>query len=196
MSERERFLELYAGHALGALDAAEQSELDTFLARDFVDPETQELDEAVLLLAMTAPVAAPPPELRTRVLQATRPPRRRRLLLIALATTAAAAALFLFLTPRDEQERGIDIPLAGLGHVTFYASRAVVTFDKLQPPPGRDYELWRIRNGKPISLGIVKEREITVKQLTDGDAFAVSLEPQGGAKGGPPTKVLAVAKLP
>lgn len=67
--------------------------------------------------------------------------------------------------------------------------RAVVVFDNLQAPSGRDYELWAIRGASPASLGVIKADESgrAVMRIDDvGDpatlnAFAVSLEPAGGS---------------
>jgi anti-sigma-K factor RskA len=68
---------------------------------------------------------------------------------------------------------------------------AVLVFDNFTPPEGGDYEVWAIRNGVPSSLGIVKANEagramMRIEEAGDSEAlsaFAVSLEPPGGAPG-------------
>lgn len=60
---------------------------------------------------------------------------------------------------------------------------------RLPPAPqGRDYQLWALKDGKPIDMGIFKSVEdplglglIEVGRVTEADAFAVTLEPAGGA---------------
>jgi anti-sigma-K factor RskA len=83
--------------------------------------------------------------------------------------------------------------------------RAVVAFANVHTPSGRDYQLWAIRAGKPSSLGLVKPDASgnAVMRIEDaGDpatlgAFAVSLEPQGGAPSHdiPTGPVVLVGKL-
>jgi anti-sigma-K factor RskA len=66
---------------------------------------------------------------------------------------------------------------------------AVIVFDHFTPPSGKDYELWAIRDSKPASLGVIVADATghAVMRLENvGDphslqAFAVSLEPLGGA---------------
>jgi len=53
------------------------------------------------------------------------------------------------------------------------------------PPPGKQYQLWAIDNGKPIDAGVfdVARQEAAVhdmKRVESAEAFAVTLEPQGG----------------
>ena len=67
--------------------------------------------------------------------------------------------------------------------------RAVVVFDNLKPPVGRDYELWAIRGEIPASLGVIKadpagRAVLRLENVGDPSslaAFAVSLEPEGGS---------------
>lgn len=77
------------------------------------------------------------------------------------------------------------------GRVTYdpVTHRAVVIFENLKPPSGRDYQLWALLGAKPKSLGVIKADSTgrAVVRLDDaGDpatlvAFAVSLEPAGGS---------------
>jgi hypothetical protein len=69
------------------------------------------------------------------------------------------------------------------------SQRAVVVFENLAAPADRDFELWVIRDGAPVSLGVVQPDErgrATVRLENVGisptlSAFAVSLEPKGGS---------------
>jgi anti-sigma-K factor RskA len=65
---------------------------------------------------------------------------------------------------------------------------AVVAFENLETPDDRDYELWAIRDGKPRSLGLVHADangaalvHVEVENAASVAAFALSLEPKGGA---------------
>jgi anti-sigma-K factor RskA len=67
--------------------------------------------------------------------------------------------------------------------------RAILYFDNLHAPSGRDYELWAIRGTGPASLGVIKADDnghavVRVEDVGDPatlNAFAVSLEPAGGS---------------
>ena len=67
--------------------------------------------------------------------------------------------------------------------------RAVLVFEHVQAQAGHDYELWAIRGAAPRALGLIRPDASgrAVLRLDDaGDpatlnAFAVSLEPEGGA---------------
>lgn len=92
-----RWTELAAPYALGALDPAERAEFERHLATcPSCQAEVQSFREVAGLLAASAPAAAPPPELRERVLRTAREVRpiaaRRRSVVLPLA--AAAAVVF------------------------------------------------------------------------------------------------------
>lgn len=82
---------------------------------------------------------------------------------------------------------------------------AVIVFDNFKAPSGHDYELWAIRDAKPASLGLIVPDAAghAVMRLENvGDpgslqAFAVSLEPAGGApsKDAPSGPVVMLGKL-
>jgi anti-sigma-K factor RskA len=67
--------------------------------------------------------------------------------------------------------------------------RAVLLVQNLKAPGGRDYQLWEIRGAAPRSLGLIKTdaaghavlRLENLGERTGLSAFAISLEPQGGA---------------
>lgn len=51
------------------------------------------------------------------------------------------------------------------------------------PPQGKQYQLWALKDGKPIDAGVfdMKSTMQTMKNITAADAFAVTLEPAGGS---------------
>lgn len=85
------------------------------------------------------------------------------------------------------------------------SQRAVVVFDHIAVPSGRDLQLWALRPDGPASLGVVKadaqgRAELRIEQIGDPgslSAFAVSLEPAGGSpEPGPTGPVVLVGRLP
>jgi anti-sigma-K factor RskA len=116
-----------------------------------------------------------------------------------VATASDARVAVLAPTPDG------DPALRGRAVVDPATRRAVVVFTHSTPPAGRDYELWMIRDGKPRSLGVVRADEhgdAVVRLENVGDAttlaaFAVSLEPAGGAPtdDAPTGPVVAVGAL-
>ncbi len=51
-------------------------------------------------------------------------------------------------------------------------------------PTGRQYQLWALAQGKPIDAGVVKSTDSTLqrmKAIEEAQAFAVTLEPEGGS---------------
>ena len=85
------------------------------------------------------------------------------------------------------------------------ARRAVLVFEDFTAPPGHDYELWAIHGTQSTALGLIRPDSSgrAVMRLENlGDplslaAFAVSLEPVGGAPtpGAPSGPVVMVGKL-
>ncbi|MBI5709192.1 MAG: anti-sigma factor [Candidatus Eisenbacteria bacterium] len=83
--------------------------------------------------------------------------------------------------------------------------RAVLVFENFKAPPGSEYELWAIHGTQPSALGLIRPDAAgrAVMRLEDaGDprtlaAFAVSLEPAGGAPapGAPRGPVVLVASI-
>jgi len=69
------------------------------------------------------------------------------------------------------------------------AQRALLVLEGVTPPAGKDYEVWVVRAGQPVSRGVAvpDSRGIAVMRLENfGEAgavsgFAVSLEPKGGS---------------
>lgn len=73
------------------------------------------------------------------------------------------------------------------GSGTLYVSddAVVATFDGLPAAGGgRSYQLWAIRDGKPASVGVIGGRGRVIRLLDwqgRADAFAVTIEPEGGS---------------
>jgi anti-sigma-K factor RskA len=51
------------------------------------------------------------------------------------------------------------------------------------PPEGKQYQLWALKDGKPIDAGVfdMKTNIQSLKNIQAADAFAVTLEPAGGS---------------
>lgn len=54
------------------------------------------------------------------------------------------------------------------------------------PPPGKQYQLWALSNGKPIDAGVMdidpSDKSLhEMKSMEDAQAFAITLEPKGGS---------------
>ena len=66
---------------------------------------------------------------------------------------------------------------------------AYVSIDGLPAPPkGMQYQLWVMENGKPVDMGVLPDSMANTpamqkvsKSVTDGQAFAISLEKAGGS---------------
>jgi anti-sigma-K factor RskA len=64
-----------------------------------------------------------------------------------------------------------------------------LTMKKLpMPPQGMQYQMWVIQDGKPVSMGVIDnnmvENEVVARlpmEVTNGQAFAISLEKEGGS---------------
>jgi anti-sigma-K factor RskA len=68
-----------------------------------------------------------------------------------------------------------------------------------EPPKGMQYQLWVIQKGKPVSMGMLPNAMANTPamqkvsmQVTDGEAFAISLEKEGGNP--TPTTVYVLGK--
>jgi anti-sigma-K factor RskA len=56
------------------------------------------------------------------------------------------------------------------------------------PPKGKQYQLWVIQDGKPVDMGVISNDMVTtngmqkiIKAVASGQAFAISLENEGGS---------------
>ena len=112
---------------------------------------------------------------------------------------AQANELASILTADDAELVDVETDLSGNLRVAVAPSRnaGVVLADNLEGPgQGRDFQLWTIENGQPRSAGLVAQRSGVlggVIDLTNAEAVAMSIEPEGGSE--QPTEVVAVAEL-
>ncbi|MGE3165022.1 MAG: anti-sigma factor [Planctomycetota bacterium] len=83
--------------------------------------------------------------------------------------------------------------------------RAVVVIENLQAPEGKDFQLWAIHSGVPASLGVLDATEdghAVLRLAGVGrrdllNAFAVSLENQGGSRSSQPEgEVILMGSVP
>lgn len=89
---------------------------------------------------------------------------------------------------------------SGLKAVVFYNTSQKASYLDLSelpaPPTGKDFQLWALVGGQPVSLGVIAVSKdtsfIAVKHIEDAGAFAVSLEPTGGSPS--PTEVVMLGK--
>ncbi len=56
------------------------------------------------------------------------------------------------------------------------------------PPKGKQYQLWVIKDGKPVDMGVIDNGMVSegvmqkvAKSVSEGEAFAISLEDEGGS---------------
>ena len=69
------------------------------------------------------------------------------------------------------------------------------------PEKGKQYQLWVIQDGKPVSMGVIDNNLVAnagmmykiPMQVKGGQAFAISLEKEGGNP--TPTEVMAVGAI-
>jgi anti-sigma-K factor RskA len=93
----------------------------------------------------------------------------------------------------------------GTGVVLYNArGRALLIGQRFPSDPTRDYELWLIRDGKPVAAGLLPSSpdgqvftDVRPELLTRGRpaAFAVSVENKGGSTSGAPGPVILVGAL-
>jgi anti-sigma-K factor RskA len=186
--------DLTAAYALDALDPHEEERYEEHLATcERCREELAELRDPVAMLAYGIESPAPPPELRTRILDAARAERsnvvpiRRRwpVALGAVAAVAATVAIALGLwgssvSDQLDRERSISailadpdakaIPLKGANGrvvVTDTGEAALVVSGLATAPEGKTYELWVAQNGKMLPAGVFDARhERDVVRLT------------------------------
>ncbi len=80
-------------------------------------------------------------------------------------------------------------PMAATLYWSKNKGEAYVSVDGLPAPPkGMQYQLWVMENGKPVDMGVLPNSiantpamQKVTKPVTDGQAFAISLEKEGGS---------------
>jgi anti-sigma-K factor RskA len=201
---------LVAPYALDALDEREEKEFEQHLALcERCREELGSLREAAAALAVGAPPAKPPPELRQRILDQARSersnvvplrrPRRWAPVLAATTAIAAAAAIVLGIwatsldNSNDPLESVLSKPgsrLVSMGHYGGVAvgpdGQAVLALAVPPAPASKTYEAWVIRGGKATPAGLFSGRPGTSivkvsKPVGAGSVVAVTVEPSGGS---------------
>ncbi len=201
---------LVAPYALDALDEREEKEFEQHLALcERCREELAGLREAAAALAVGAPSAAPPPELRRRILDQARSerpnvvplrrPHRWTPVLAATTAIAAAAAIVLGIwgaslnNSSDPLESVLSKPGARLVSMGSYGGvavgpdgRAVLALAVQPTPQSKTYEAWVIRGGKATPAGLFQGRAGTSvvkisKSVPAGTMVAVTVEPSGGS---------------
>lgn len=80
-------------------------------------------------------------------------------------------------------------PMAATVYWSKDKGEAFLAIQKLpMPPKGMQYQMWVLQGGKPVDLGVLPNQmvesenmEKLPKQVMDGEAFAISLEKEGGS---------------
>lgn len=82
-----------------------------------------------------------------------------------------------------------DHPMVATVYWNKNKGEAYVSVGKLpMPPKGMQYQLWVMQDGKPVDMGVLPNNMVSVdgmqkvsKIITNGQAFAISLEKEGGS---------------
>lgn len=197
--------DLVAGYALDALDENERRAFEAHLATcEHCREELDALAASTLALAFGAPPAAPPAELRGRLLTAARAgresviPLRPRWAYPALATavaaSAAAVALGIWAVSEKAGSGGAQEALttlslhgaAGSLVLSDSGNGALVVSGLPAPPAGKTYEAWVLvgKTARPAGLFAPRAGGVAVLRLTRtvpaGAEVAVTLERSGG----------------
>ena len=211
--EREDVHELSAAYALDALDEEERRAFEEHL-RDCERCRLAVADfsETTALMAYGAAEAAPPPALRSRILDEVRRerrvvvPLRRPRVAFGIAAAAAAAAIGFGLWSAslsgelDRTRAALDVladPAARSVELEGAAGRLVVGEDGMAAlvvrglapaPAGKTYEIWVIEGDRPRPAGLFDEPGEVVlleRRVPDEAIVAVTVENDGGV--GAPT---------
>jgi anti-sigma-K factor RskA len=206
--EREDVHDLSAAYALDALGEDERSAFEEHLrVCDRCRAAVADFAETAALMAYGAAETAPPPELRSRILDEVRrerqvvvPLRRPRLVFGAAAAAAAAVALGVGLwaaslsSELDRTRATIDVLADPARTVELTGADGRLVVDEegaaalvvrgLQPAPaGKTYEIWVIED-RPRPAGLFDEPGQVVlldRRVPEDAVVAVTVEDDGGA---------------
>jgi anti-sigma-K factor RskA len=218
----EHLDELIAAHALDALDADAAEAAEQHLAEcPQCRKQLAEYRSVAAGLALSAPQAAPPPDLRGRILASVEPVvtapaavpeprRRRRLTWPSIAVPALGLAVVALLIWNVSLRSDINslhsslssdrtATMAGFGNVVAQPGGTVRIFaSPSAPPSGKTYEAWVITpagNALPAGTFTTASAGFTLTQPGHrGDVIAVTVEPSGGSPK-PTTKPIAAAHI-
>lgn len=207
--EHEDLRSLLGAYALDALSPLEHRRVQRHLeACPDCARETRLLVESAAELAILVGDEEMPSDLIDRVMAAIPASRRagrpRMRMLVAAAVAAVLAVLGSVGTGYiRERSRSAEFarvvagadrevrfqPVAGFtGRGALYLAdgKAAVVLEKMPPAgPSRSYQLWSLRGGVPSSMTVIGGRGrivVVVPWRNAGDAFAVTVEPEGGSE--------------
>jgi len=202
--------ELIAAHALHALDADDERIVVEHLAGcERCREQLRELESVASTLAYAAPAAAPPPELRARLLEEIGPtvvtaeptpepadrgrwwwwPRASVVAVPALGLALLALAIWNVSLRNDVRNGEVQAvaPAPQVGSVVAYRDGQATLFGALRPAPaGHVYEAWVLPRGQsvPIAAGTFHGGQGLSFTLTHpaaaGDTIIITLEPGNG----------------
>jgi anti-sigma-K factor RskA len=215
--DTEAIHDLTAAYALDALEPREREAFEAHLAGcESCREQVAELQIAAGELAWAVEPAAPPPELRARIIDAARaerpnvvPFRPRRVSAVwGVAAVAACAALALGLwnvslhNQLSSRTGALErVPVSGLNGSVVVAhggSAALVAFDVPAAPSGKTYEAWVIEGKTTVPAGLfaggARSTFIPIRdKVKRGSIVAFTVEPAGGSKQ-PTRKPFAVSQ--
>lgn len=202
--EHDEIRGLLGAYALNAVDEIERAKIARHVSScESCAHEVRLLTETAAELAHV-PEPEPASDLVERITAAL--PRRRGRTITRVVSAVAAIAVVVagllggaLVRERDRNER-FEATIAratrvvrltaqhgfqGSGNVYIASGIAAVALDRM-PDPGKDreYQVWAIDGGRPVSLGVVGDTRritMTLPLRTRPDAVAVSIEPDGGS---------------
>jgi anti-sigma-K factor RskA len=201
-----RFEELKDAYVLGALSEAERQEFEEYLAsHPELQGEVEELGAVAGLLALSPQEHEPPPQLRSRILEAvggeaTHAAEDRR------SAFARIGELLSVQDPQASQQRIIVLEGSGVAEevraevVVLESGRAVLMAENMPTvPEDRTMQIWVMVNDNPKPGGLFEpDAEIVAAVITHplrgADAIAVTVEPDGGSRK-PTSHPMLTAKL-
>jgi len=212
--------ELIAAHALHALDPQDERLVEEHLAGcERCRAQLREMEAVSAAIALSAPGAQPPPELRDRVIAAIGPvvpapaepergrerrwswwPRVSAVAVPVLAVAVVALAVWNVSLRNDQSAHDIAAVtnVGNVGSLVAYQSGDATLVGNLRPAPANHtYEAWVIPQGQsvPVAAGTFPGGDgisfTLTRHASPGDTVVITLEP---GSGGPTPKGPAVAK--
>jgi anti-sigma-K factor RskA len=202
--------ELISGYALHGLEAAdERLVLEHVETCERCRVQLREMEAVAAALAFAAPQAAPPPELRDRLLEAIGPevvpsappqappeprrwswwPRFSAVAVPVLGVAVIALAVWNISLHGDVNDAGVRsvAPIANVGSVVSFSGGQATVFGGLRPAPAdHTYEAWVIPKGEtvPQAAGTFaggNDMSFTLtRNASAGDTIVITLEPGTG----------------
>jgi anti-sigma-K factor RskA len=217
----EHLDELIAAHALHGLDPQDERRVEQHLAEcERCRGQLREMQAVSAAIALSAPAAEPPPDLRDRVMASIGPavvstdrqdqepagrrwswwPRFSAVAVPVLAVAVVGLVIWTVSLRNDQSPQTIAAvtSVGNVGNVVAYRSGDATLVGNLRPAPANHtYEAWVIPHGQsvPIAAGTFAGGNgisfTLTKHAAPGDTIVITLEP---GSGGPSPKGPAVAK--